>query len=367
MRKKEGLKLNKLAVFSTILLLGLWNHRRFKILTPSQPVSSSSKESLSKRNRPKVVILNRLDIKTGGPEALHQLLIAAHQVYPENTFMGPRFVREPKPKGVRPDRYFFKEYPGSIHEIPHLRNLDNLTRGDILIIPEVEPCPLDFVQDRGVRVFTYMLSTKHKPNDACPQLAHNHYFLNHPPFVSEHLLRPYLTPSWIPRDWNTAPQNNKERLLILNHDMNERLETRLIVKHLRHQCATTPEWNCTVQLVQGFDKAGLLDLFARAMLVVEVCLVGSERLILESSLYGVLPILTDCLCGNETRDFPIPRRNLVSGQHEAVFDDVIPRVLNNYETEHGGYADMRRLYAETVNAASLEEEMRMFLHKVIGL
>lgn len=156
-KKTKWRKLNKVAVIAAILLLGLWNHHRFKVLTPSQASSSSSTDERKTRPTAKVVILNRLDVKKGGPEALHQILIASHKLYPKHTFMGPRFVKETEPEKVKPDRYFYTEYPNTIETIPYLHSLDNLTRGGVLVVPEIEPCPMDSVQGRGVRVFTYMV------------------------------------------------------------------------------------------------------------------------------------------------------------------------------------------------------------------
>jgi hypothetical protein len=71
------------------------------------------------------------------------------------------------------------------------------------------------------------------------------------------------------------------------------------------------------------------------------CMRGSERTPLETILHGTVLISNDCQSAQDTFDFPIPKRNIVT---ESTIGEAIDRILNNFEDEQAEYEGIRSLY-----------------------
>ena len=65
-----------------------------------------------------------------------------------------------------------------------------------------------------------------------------------------------------------------------------------------------------------------------------------------------------CKAGQEPRDFPLPRRHVLT--HPANLSAALPRVLRDLAHERRGYGPMVQLYAD-LDAESLRAEVRQFL------
>ena len=131
--------------------------------------------------------------------------------------------------------------------------------------------------------------------------------------------------------------------------------------------------NCTATVVQGYSESQVDELLREAAVVVDDCLVGSERMPIEAVLCGA--VMLTRRCGNESsiphaRDFPIPRRNILPsglGSTRAAgarYVQVLARVLRDLEGEARDYAAMRTLYTEEISASSLRREASEWLHRL---
>lgn len=101
-------------------------------------------------------------------------------------------------------------------------------------------------------------------------------------------------------------------------------------------------------------------LLSRAKVVLDWCLVGSERLAIEAVLCGAALLTTGCKAGAEPRDFPLPRSSLL--RSAANLSDAIPRALRQHGSaeQRRSYAPMVRLYAG-LDAATMRAETARFL------
>jgi len=74
-------------------------------------------------------------------------------------------------------------------------------------------------------------------------------------------------------------------------------------------------------IVSNKSETELLGLYRRATIVFDWCMVGSERMPLEASLFGaILVTSTSCGCGGDFSDFPISSRYLYSGGNASEAD-----------------------------------------------
>ena len=154
----------------------------------------------------------------------------------------------------------------------------------------------------------------------------------------------------------------KERLILIDDDV-----PGAISSAVRAVCGTIE--NCKVWQAQHWNnnkgyktRPQLEDLYRRAEIVVDWCMVGAERLPIEAVLYGAVMLTSPCMCGNDKRDFPIPDRNVL---HSAAdFKTAIPRIFDNYQREQRDYATMRSLY-RGLNGTSMAREVYIWL-KAMG-
>lgn len=336
---------------------------------------------------------------TGGPEALLQLGLAFREFLPKDMlywyFPGQK-------SGLHPSRFhggFLKQYDGVPGQIPFIGSHWNLGEGDILILPEIERCPT-FLVNRGVSVYRFLL----RPDDdydfggevaaeeGCRVIAHN-FWLGSNIFhgrkqkpgtvdalsaavgavkgelLPEFVLRPFISPSLkVPLDQIKKSGGEREDLVLIDDDTPANVR-----KAILGYCK---ELGCKAIVVEGFARDELPKLFDRAKIVIDWCLIGSERMPIEASLHGALVVTSKCLCGQDYRDFPIPPRNVIDskeGNGDQIRIDgtetgnalkaVLERLLKNYDQEFEDYAQLRELYSN-LDLKTLTWEVKSFYFSV---
>jgi hypothetical protein len=307
---------------------------------------------------------------TGGPEALIQLSLAFFSFLPHQTQILPykdiavhwnildsvKYLMGDKThhftEFIHPR--FQSEYPQSARiPIAHARDM---VAGDILILPEIWPCPENLVAD-GISVHIWvlgasehMLSKLSKSN--CSILSHN-YWLSHNLGVnipSTSVLRPYVASSVLPKTQTTLAM--KRDLILIDND--SPLD---VVDSIFHFCE---DFGCTAVVVKDFTQPQLLLLYEKAKIVIDWCMRGNERMPIEAVLHGALLITSDCECAQDQRDFPIPQQNIVPhiAAYRPFLETTMHRLLTKYSEGSEGYEHMREMYGRSVSAMSLVEETR---------
>jgi hypothetical protein len=122
-----------------------------------------------------------------------------------------------------------------------------------------------------------------------------------------------------------------------------------------------PTRNCWSQVVRDVARQDLPKLYSKAAVVYETCMVGTERMPVEATLYGaILFSSTRCsLLIYEKRDWPIPSRNIVDF---ANITNHLAHILDHYEEEYRDQQAMRELYGVTLSHESLMAEALRFYH-----
>jgi hypothetical protein len=92
-----------------------------------------------------------------------------------------------------------------------------------------------------------------------------------------------------------------------------------------------------ILLVKGFKQTDLLALYDRAKIVLDWCMVGSERMPIEAGLRGALMVSSPYFCVQDSSDFPIPNRNI------CTLKEAVSRIFHNYEQEVAEYEVFREL------------------------
>ena len=132
---------------------------------------------------------------------------------------------------------------------------------------------------------------------------------------------------------------------------------------------TTKLWpSVEFHVATKLRRSRLVQLMKDAKVVYDDCMVGSERVVLEASLFGAVVVTNDCNVGSRFADVPIPSRvsgslNASTGDYGEYLVGVIVDVLRNYEDRLADQA-AARLYFSKLGAMSLQEESVMFLNKL---
>jgi len=321
---------------------------------------------------------NYIHVSTGGPEALIQLALAFR------SFLGNDlvFLQSISKRGYHE---WFREQYGvkELSDISLSHCHEDVRPGDIYIIPEIEGCPVDLVK-KGVFVYRWLLGTnmpqvgKSSLTNGCRLLSHNFWLganpysfqknrpFNHkfwlgkkpysdhkqwhvgPALPLESVLRPYITPSLVIPEENITI--DKENLVLIDNDTPYHVKSALS-KYCK-------ELNCTATRVEGFARSALPALFNQAKIVVDWCMVGSERMPIESGLWGAVLLSSSCLCVQDYRDYPIPKRNIVNDEGDEL-KQAVKRILENYQQEFKDYVDFRALY-RNLNSSTLTLEAKSF-------
>jgi hypothetical protein len=303
----------------------------------------------------------------GGPEALWQLSIAIWDSIPSRAFVA--FHRnESFHLGIK------RDYADATH-IP-VTHLEDLCPGDILIVPEIMAKRLPKTP-LHVKIFVWQLAIRPEPR-GLNYIYHNHWLAQSGhDLPSERVITPYVSPHWIEAAKADAGLNEltgelstatspllrfKEPLLVLIDNDTPNLVVKAVTR-------AANENGGDAVLVQHKSEAQLLDLYRRATVVFDWCLVGSERMPLEASLFGALFITSStCGCGGDFSDFPISSRYVYSGDSVNHGDSTFESWINELFEEVYGvlfwnhvskFAPMR-LRTLTYGRRSMGEEAALF-------
>jgi len=206
---------------------------------------------------------------------------------------------------------------GSKKLVYKVREIEKLQKGDILIINEGITCPH---LPEGALGFVYMLASYRgcKSNDF-HYISHNHYGLAfenlHLP--KERLIHPYVNENitllaharGLQHDGSILysklrTRDKKANLVLIDDDVPESVK-RIIDK------VTKSLGGQTLVLTQ-LNMEKLIDAYDTAKVVFDWCMRGSERCVLEASLFGALAITNRCETGGDFHDMPIPARFIVN-------------------------------------------------------
>lgn len=304
---------------------------------------------------------------TGGPEALVQLALALYTVLPHQAYIvsykdtAIHWNVVDAIKKIMDNKTHYTEFihPQFIFEYPPLASVplgvvDDMIADDILILPEIWPCPEELVA-KGIKVYMWVLGATPEAmklsTSSCSILSHN-FWLSRNFGVSvpaTSILRPYITPSLLPQ--SPIDLSKKEDLILIDNDSPQD-----IVDSVLDFCDM---FTCTAIVLRGFTREQLLPLYGRAKVVIDWCMRGTERMPVEAVLHGALLVSSACQCVQDRQDFPIPQRNIITsdGMSLDLLPGVLERVLLHYHDEYADYEQMRELYGRVVTSMSLQDEV----------
>jgi len=318
------------------------------MLKPFDPSTYDPKEL----RQPKVAVQQVLYFQTGGPEALLQLTMAFHSWMPNDTYMLYHDFSHLTP--------WLETYP-ELEEVSQMADTDELVSGDIFIIPEID-CPAHLVA-RGVHVYRWMLGAlsfeaNQKSKEAgCKDLSHNFWLsqnlgLN---VEKDFVLRPYISPNKKP---SHLPSNEKrENLILVNGDDNPTVPH---IKSVQEYCEATGD--CQIQILKGFTRVELMDLYQRAKVILAMCMRGCERTPIEAVLSGVVMVTDYCHTGKDERDVPVPSSLIIGHPGNDLSPvEIVKSVLTDFETAQAESNAMRELYLG-LGPETLAEETKHFMY-----
>mmetsp|Transcript_19352 Transcript_19352/g.28983 ORF Transcript_19352/g.28983 Transcript_19352/m.28983 type:complete len:769 (+) Transcript_19352:151-2457(+) len=299
---------------------------------------------------PKVVVLQHLQNKTGGPEALLQLLLAFHAWMPSRTF-----YYQQSPGGEEMKSMWFDDYP-KLAELTPLEPSTDLKAGDIFIIPEINNCPTDLVE-KGVQVFIYQLGqndAREKVRQGCRYISHNFYLSkqNGIDVPRSHVIIPYMNV----RKTHFGPIDNsrRENIIILNHIDNDGAGWEQVNQDLMSYCIGV----CNVIRPKGMSALELNDLYSRSKVIIATCMRGSERMPIEAALAGLIIVTNDCDNSKDVRDFPLPREHIFNERNKLV--DIVQSILDNFEEEQAKLDNFRSMYKNFGHLTMIEETKEFY-------
>jgi len=351
------------------------------------------KHNHNHKHSPRVVV-QQDPHRTGGPEALVQLMLAFQDIGAQPFYIGSVNNR-------------------THHTYPELRiegrdiSVDELRPDDIVIVPESKWC---FEFNEGWRPYIWLLANKNKGPDSCRRISHNHFLANK---IGTETLTPYITPSIVTHAKLTTGLeldgrfNDFEKLLTLKKDIvlidddagvparipsdagsalmetGESFKNKLISELQRSYSniqvvqISSFAGNGTLKtmearsgsdpsgiIVQDISRKKLLELMTQAKVVVDTCMVGSERMPLEAALHGAVAITDFCGTGSDDIDFPTSRGHKVNGRSN-IFHAIV-KAVRDYPTEvmDEGQVALRKRYGSDIGRASLAKEAQQFLHAI---
>jgi hypothetical protein len=301
---------------------------------------------------------------SGELEALIQLGLAFKSFLPEGMVYWMGKDRE----GLYTDAFhdtYKREYGDVPGSIPWIK-LATLKKGNVLILSGNEKCPIDLVK-KGVDVYVWHLAlARHAQSGAdskmklwkeqgCKVIAHNFYLGVAVDLPPENILRPYISPSFIVEEKAIAKSKSKKENLILIDENTPGSVKSALADHCK-------ALGCTTTVMKGMKQKELQSLYEKAKIVVNWCLVGSERMPIEAGLRGALLVSNNCKSVKDFRDFPIPKRNIVENEKGAL-KEVVGRILKEYEKEFVDYEEFRALY-RGLSAKTLAWEAKSFYFSI---
>lgn len=299
---------------------------------------------------PRVVVQLVLSGITGGPEALVQLVAAFYSWMPSRTAFDPMGDR------MQSFEHYSTLYP-TLKGIPRV-NTSFLRPGDVFIIPEMKDCPTDLVQ-AGVKVYIWMLGQlpdneiKKRRDKGCQFVSHNFWLQEEFGLQRKHTFLPYVG-SWAVT-YGKVVNDKRENLIVVNsHDKGGTYGNVINAYCEKHQCSVVKP--------RGLNQMQLIDLYDRTKIIFASCMRGSERMVLEATLHGAVLVTDNCWTGSDTRDFPVPKRNVVTPN---TLPEAFDRILKNFIAEQADYEGLRSIY-QRLGPRSLEEDTKRFMREEIG-
>lgn len=337
--------------------------------------------------QPVVVVDTYLPVDTGGPEALVQLAIASQAAYPGRTVVWRKRVHSRM--WIEYGARGFRELP-AVHGDPE----SFMCPGDVLIQPDVraEACS-PWLVERNVTLFTYVLSINFLPLLLRAASRHPHHcrFLSHSHALAgssslwhssptrhrpASVVRPYITPSLAAscaatrvRPARRRPFSDPPPLVLLDSDSPGEVRylataacnlssaqgkvdggtskgsaTTAAVTTTTGERALSVAPLCRVVWVHHMPRSHVKTLLEEASIVVDMCMVGLERLPIEAALCGAVLITSSCRKGHgtEARDFPLPAGSILTNASQLA--TTFRRVLARFEDERRGMQRLVQLY-----------------------
>ena len=241
--------------------------------------------------------------------------------------------------------------------VTKVRAISDLKRGDIVFFNEGMGCshgPANVPE--GVFVYIYLLAAYRGCKDAKMHfISHNHYLLNfenlHLP--KERLIHPYLNENFtymahlrgLQHDgsisFNKMRYKSKKRNLILVDDDVPESVKRMIV-----MAAESSGGKALV--LTGLNNEQLIDAYESAKMATDWCMRGSERCMLEASLFGALVTTNRCETGSDFQDLPIPAKFI----YNHTDDSALHSDAKNEELYNSSSPLYQRLLADLMHVVS---------------
>jgi hypothetical protein len=203
-------------------------------------------------------------------------------------------------------------------------------RGDVLVTTEFAPCPL--APAAGARQLAYELSdlrgaTEQPDQVACAWLGHSHYTRDVQRAAPRALVRLYASDTFAagaPASMREAAAGKSATpLVVIDGDFPHAPALRAGLAAGRHAGAHE------VVELRGFTPADVRALFARATVIVDGDMPGTERAVQEAALFFAVPVLERAgRAGADAVDFPVPRALTFDG--DAAMVAAVERVLDNW-------------------------------------
>lgn len=107
-------------------------------------------------------------------------------------------------------------------------------------------------------------------------------------------------------------------------------------------------------MLDRMTKDQVLNMYARAKVYIDSYMTGIERQIMESALFGVLPIVAYHGNGIDSRDFPIPMRWRWQPHNYTQLNELIATGINSYEASVADFHDLRAHTRSLPNSYGIE-------------
>jgi hypothetical protein len=226
-----------------------------------------------------------------------------------------------------PERVFVSGYQGLVyHEkwkraygkklITQVKTIPNLEKGDIIIFNEGMACEHFGSVPEGVFVYVYLLAAyRGCKKDGLHYIAHNHFLLNFETLrmTKERLVHPYLNENFTQMAHQRGllhdgallyskmrHRGKKRNLILVDDDVPESVKR--IFKHVAESLGGES------LVLTGLKHDELLEAYESAKMVTDWCMRGSERCVLEASLFGALVTVNNCDVAKDFYDLPIPAK-----------------------------------------------------------
>ncbi|GFH52652.1 UDP-galactopyranose mutase [Chaetoceros tenuissimus] len=303
------------------------------------------------QHAPRVVV--KLDCDSSSFEYMAQIVKAFHSWMPYRTHqLGQKTTLSDTCQQVA-SGYDLKQVLGI--------STKDLRVGDVFITSE-KSCPVDIIQN-GVKVFIHQ---SHVPPDTSAiekNIEHGCEYITSTFHVQNSIQKVYKSQNKFSRPHVMLPYSKQP----MQEDAISKTEARTdsIIVQLGVSNSTISqldkyckEKSCQIKHVKDIKADELSTAFAKSKLIVQECIYGRDKLLMDAILAGMLLVTSDCEVGGDLRDFPIPRQHKLSPK--ASVKDVVSKLLYNFETEQKNLEGIRKVFRE-YNEKTLEESTKQFI------